>query len=560
MVDIDGIARDAAEGVKDSAGQVDVLELSAVRSNRRRRTAAVAAAGAFTMTLIVVGVAALGGGSTSGPTDAATVAPTADQTSPEDTSIDTRPPSLRVVSVDGVELEVPSMWELATETLTPSHNDPLELVSLATFPLSAEHGVCGAFPSQAVVDFPADGAFITIRERFRSVEAASFTARPVAFDPQAPPYVLPEGDCLDNTSRGDIGTMRWFPFSESGRFFELIVVIGTETPGWAVADTWDIVNSLEVESRDLQEPLDVDAVYAGNAFVLDRGTGPEVCQEVNTSLPPQCGGPSLVGLDWVGIPWSESAQGVTWATMYIEVRIVEGQLELVNIPTENKSIESSVLSFPPPPADHDVTATFDDIRNMKVPDWPAGIFWVSSFGPDEAEGTVHLSALIITEEGQQWLDNRYGVGAVQATGNLQPIGEIAVSKAPPPAPRAPSLPGEPDRVRARDTLYYCGAVLRGLGSEMPSEFGLDQVEGAEACFQERIAAGQSAELIVVQHTIEGDPILSIFRVLPDGSAEVYDDTTRDRLGSQAWFHYTCETFRLDPFAPDVCSEPQNVSP
>ena len=207
----------------------------------------------------------------------------------------------------------------------------------------------------------------------------------------------------------------------------------------------------------------------------------------------------------------------------------------------------------------DVMVVFEQVRAIAVPDWPTGIVGVSSYGPDEVNGYVRLSALLVTPEGQQWLDDRFGVGAVRATGSFQPVAEIAVSDPAPPIPTAPSLPEEPDTVRAREALYYCGAALRGLASEIPPELGLTEVDGAEACFEERLAAGRTAELIVVQNTIEGDPILSIFRVLDDGSAEVFDDTTRDRLGSQAWFRYTCASYTLDPVGPQTCSEPERIT-
>ncbi len=421
MVDVDDLARDAGRGLRDSASRLDLPDMGAVRSSRHRRTGFAAAAGAFAVTLVVVGVATFGGGSAPVGTDATASPTTLDTTRTSDTTTETLSPSVAIVSVDGVELEVPSSWEIAAENLTPSYNDPLELVSLATFPLDANQGVCEPFPRQAVVDFPADGALITLRERFRNVDAASFIARPVAFGPEPPPYVLPEGDCLDSTSRGEIGTMRWFPFSQSGRYFELLVVIGSDALDWAVADTWEIVNSLVVEARDRQDPSQIDTIFAGNAFVIDTGGGPQVCGVVNTSLPPQCGGPPLVGLDWTAIAWSDSAQGVTWADMYIEVRIVDGALELVTGPTERRTMNPREQTFPPPPPGVDVIAIFEDIKSIHVLDWPAGLFWVSSFGPQEAEGTVGLSALIVTDEGQQWLDDRYGVGAVRATGMLQPI-------------------------------------------------------------------------------------------------------------------------------------------
>lgn len=54
--------------------------------------------------------------------------------------------------------------------------------------------------------------------------------------------------------------------------------------------------------------------YEVEATVLeDTGHGPQLCHSVRTSLPPQCGGPDVVGWDW-GAVKSESAQGTKWGS------------------------------------------------------------------------------------------------------------------------------------------------------------------------------------------------------------------------------------------------------
>lgn len=53
--------------------------------------------------------------------------------------------------------------------------------------------------------------------------------------------------------------------------------------------------------------------------VLDKeGVGPQVCMAVEESLPPQCQGMPVNGLDWADLPWAESAGDTTWA----EARLV----------------------------------------------------------------------------------------------------------------------------------------------------------------------------------------------------------------------------------------------
>jgi hypothetical protein len=53
--------------------------------------------------------------------------------------------------------------------------------------------------------------------------------------------------------------------------------------------------------------------------VLDKeGVGPQLCMAVQESLPPQCQGLPVIGLDWADLPWAESAGDTTWA----EARLV----------------------------------------------------------------------------------------------------------------------------------------------------------------------------------------------------------------------------------------------
>ena len=65
--------------------------------------------------------------------------------------------------------------------------------------------------------------------------------------------------------------------------------------------------------------LVADAEYEFNGMVLDKaGVGPQLCMAVEESLPPQCQGMPVIGLDWADVPWAESAGDTTWA----EARLV----------------------------------------------------------------------------------------------------------------------------------------------------------------------------------------------------------------------------------------------
>jgi hypothetical protein len=59
--------------------------------------------------------------------------------------------------------------------------------------------------------------------------------------------------------------------------------------------------------------------YQVSATVLEsREHGPELCLGVvMESLPPQCGGPSIVGWDWGKVGGEETAAGTTWGTYHV---------------------------------------------------------------------------------------------------------------------------------------------------------------------------------------------------------------------------------------------------
>jgi len=52
--------------------------------------------------------------------------------------------------------------------------------------------------------------------------------------------------------------------------------------------------------------------------VLDKqGVGPQLCSYLLDSLPPQCQGVPVTGLDWADVPWAESAGDTTWAAAWL---------------------------------------------------------------------------------------------------------------------------------------------------------------------------------------------------------------------------------------------------
>ena len=72
--------------------------------------------------------------------------------------------------------------------------------------------------------------------------------------------------------------------------------------------------------------------YRTSASVLESPQhGPQLCFGMASSLPPQCGGPDVLGWDWAGLP-SESVGGTTWGSYELVGTFAGGALTLTEPP------------------------------------------------------------------------------------------------------------------------------------------------------------------------------------------------------------------------------------
>ena len=97
--------------------------------------------------------------------------------------------------------------------------------------------------------------------------------------------------------------------------------------------------------------------------------------------------------------------------------------------------------------------------------------------------------------------------------------------------------GDPvqEQWESRDDLPSCGSISLSH-AEALEVVGEEQV----ACLADALASGRGAELTVTVPTTEGDAITEYRRVLPDGSTEIYVDSTQDTFSDQRWGHGSCE--------------------
>jgi hypothetical protein len=89
----------------------------------------------------------------------------------------------------------------------------------------------------------------------------------------------------------------------------------------------------------------------------------------------------------------------------------------------------------------------------------------------------------------------------------------------------------PDAFRNRAALPLCPDVLLDQGKKLGSE--------ALECL-ERGYGAEGAELAVAKPTVEGDMVVSHFRVNPHApSLQIFFDATRDKFGSGTWTGSSC---------------------
>jgi hypothetical protein len=92
---------------------------------------------------------------------------------------------------------------------------------------------------------------------------------------------------------------------------------------------------------------------------------------------------------------------------------------------------------------------------------------------------------------------------------------------------------QPDWITNRLPLTLCGVEDVAQGGE---GMNID----ARRCLLAAYQAGDGAELISTQPTIEGDPITRYIRVHENGTVELFVDATQDAFGSGRWERYRCE--------------------
>lgn len=151
----------------------------------------------------------------------------------------------------GYSVMFPSSWHRAGRSLTPSITDPVEILSLATFPLREGDELCGARGEGALARVPPAGALVTIQERGRGAYGGpDFPPRPAHFRSDSElagrstwPY------CAVRTGDPPLPMLDyWFGFGDAGRAFHVLVAVGKSAPAEVRRDAFRILDSLRFDA------------------------------------------------------------------------------------------------------------------------------------------------------------------------------------------------------------------------------------------------------------------------------------------------------------------------
>ncbi|KRV50501.1 hypothetical protein AQ490_15590 [Wenjunlia vitaminophila] len=173
--------------------------------------------------------------------------------------------------------------------------------------------------------------------------------------------------------------------------------------------------------------------YRVHATVLQSPDhGPQLCDAVMESWPPQCSGPDIVGWTWDGVT-SDTGSGTTWGT-YRLVGTWDGTRFTLTEPARDAAGNGPGSDVPAPGAGHDGGSEPDRGRTADRPS--AGAHSHAELlriqrelhrdhpdllSSEVRDGEVAAHVRVATEELRGELDRRYGAGTVVLHGWLTPI-------------------------------------------------------------------------------------------------------------------------------------------
>jgi len=90
--------------------------------------------------------------------------------------------------------------------------------------------------------------------------------------------------------------------------------------------------------------------------------------------------------------------------------------------------------------------------------------------------------------------------------------------------------------KARTSYPTCGDVT--LKPDQPLK---RQARAELTCMRRALRHGKGAELTITRTTVEGDPVREYYSLSPQGTLQLYVDSTDDRFGARKWTVDHCFT-------------------
>jgi hypothetical protein len=87
---------------------------------------------------------------------------------------------------------------------------------------------------------------------------------------------------------------------------------------------------------------------------------------------------------------------------------------------------------------------------------------------------------------------------------------------------------------------FCGTETRSIAPTTVAN------EAGRQCLLDAFDAREPAVFVVVQYTVEGDPIVTIYRSRSDGTIDEFVDSTQDKFGAREWRSASCRGIRTTP--------------
>lgn len=149
-------------------------------------------------------------------------------------------PAWRTLTVPayGVDVSLPSGWQIAPRSLTPHLLDPHEILTATTFPPVPSTRRCSAFPSVTVG--PGD-ALVSVQER---AGRGGFAPRPQRFGPVP---ISPVTARLVQTCVGSPGMVSWQDYSDGFRNFHALVVVDPSATAQVRDEAYAILDRLRFD-------------------------------------------------------------------------------------------------------------------------------------------------------------------------------------------------------------------------------------------------------------------------------------------------------------------------